>query len=73
MSFREQKKFLEELKRYEWKMEEKDKADYKLFIKRDKDEDEFDSVSMKRLKSLHEKYYTTKSKLDIEQFFKKTQ
>jgi preprotein translocase subunit Sss1 len=35
MSFRDQVKFLQELKRFEWKMTPKDKDEFKMFLKRE--------------------------------------
>ena len=70
MSYREQKKLLAELKAFENKMAPADRDAFKLFLKREKDEDEFDTLSMGRLRSLHEKYYKPRPKPDISQFFK---
>jgi hypothetical protein len=41
-SYREQKKYLEVLKKYERNFTRQESDEYKLFIKRDKDDDEFD-------------------------------
>lgn len=71
MSFRDQKTFIEELKRYENKMESKELEDYKMFVKRHKDEEDFDTVSMARLKSLYEKYHLNREKKNYDHFFKK--
>ena len=70
MNFREQKKLLSELKDFERKMSLSDLEAYKLFIKRDKDDDELDTLSIKRLKELHQKYYVPKAKPDISKYFK---
>lgn len=71
MSFRDQKIFIEELKRYENKMEAKEREDYKMFVKRHKDEEDFDTISMSRLKSLYEKYHLNREKKNYDHFFKK--
>ncbi|HPI38367.1 MAG TPA: hypothetical protein PK397_10520 [Ignavibacteriaceae bacterium] len=71
MSFRDQVKFLQELKRFEWKMTPKDKDEFKMFLKREKDEEEFDTVSMGKLKSLYEKYYLNREKKNFDHIFKK--
>ena len=34
----------------------RDKYDYEMFVKRDKDDEDLDSLSMRRLKELFEKY-----------------
>jgi len=71
MSFRDQKKFLTELKRFEWKMTPKEKDEFKMFIKRDKDEEEFDTVSFAKLKSIFDKYISNQPKKNFDHFFNK--
>lgn len=71
MSFRDQVKYIRELKRFEWKMSPKDKDEFKMFLKREKDEEEFDTVSMGKLKSLYEKYYLNREKKNFDHIFKK--
>lgn len=71
MSFRDQVKYIQELKRFEWKMSPKDKDEFKMFLKREKDEEEFDTVSMGKLKSLYEKYYLNREKKNFDHIFKK--
>ncbi|MCL5267875.1 MAG: hypothetical protein M1469_07220 [Bacteroidetes bacterium] len=56
MTSAEQRKLLEGLKYKTSKMLSKDKYDYEMFLKRDKDDEDLDSLSMKRLKELFEKY-----------------
>ncbi len=70
MSYREQKKLLAEVKAFENKMLPSDRDALKLFLKREKDEDEFDTLSMARLRTLHEKYYKPRPKPDLSKFFK---
>ena len=53
-SYREQKKYLEALRKCE------------------KDYDEFDTVSMKRLKELHDKYHKPVDTSKYDKFFKKS-
>ena len=71
-SYREQKKYLETLKKYERNFTRQESDEYKLFIKRDKDDDEFDTVSMKRLKELHDKYHITIDTSKYNKFFNKS-
>jgi hypothetical protein len=71
MSFRDQQKYLDELKKHERKVDRKETEDFKMFIKRHKDEDEFDTVSMKRLKELYDKYFKPVDKSRYDSFFKK--
>lgn len=72
MSFRDQKKYLEALKRFESKMDPKEREELKMFIKREKDEEEFDTLSMQRLKELHDKYNVTVDRSKYDSFFKKS-
>ena len=71
-SYREQKKYLELLKKYERNFTRQECDEFKLFVKRDKDDDEFDTVSMKRLKELHDKYHKPVDTSKYDKFFKKT-
>ncbi len=71
-SYREQKKYLEALKKYEKSFTRQEYDEYKMFLKRDKDDDEFDTVSMKRLKELHDKYHKPVDTSKYDKFFKKS-
>jgi transposase len=71
MSYRDQLKYLETLQRFERKMDPKEKEELKMFVKRHKDEEEFDSVSMKRLKELYDKYNIPVDRTKYDSFFKK--
>ena len=71
MSYRDQVKYLETLQRFERKMDGKEKEELKMFVKRHKDEEEFDSVSMKRLKELYDKYNLPVDRSKYDSFFKK--
>lgn len=68
---REQKKYLEVLRKYERNFTRQEYDEYKMFIKRDKDDDEFDTLSMKRLKELHDKYHKPVDTSKYDKFFKK--
>jgi hypothetical protein len=70
-SYREQKKYLEALKKYERSFTRQESDEFKLFVKRDKDDDEFDTVTMKRLKELHDKYHKPVDTSKYDRFFKK--
>jgi len=69
--FRDQKKYIEELKRYEAKMQPKELEEYKMFVKRHKDEEEFDSISFSKLKTLYDKYSAMREKKNYDYLFKK--
>ena len=72
MSYRDQRKYLETLKKYERNFTREELEEYKMFIKRQKDDEDFDSVSMKRLKEMHDKYYKPADLSKYDKFFKKT-
>jgi hypothetical protein len=46
MSFRDQQKYLDELRKYEKKFDRNELEEYKMYMKMHKDEEEFDSVSL---------------------------
>ena len=71
MSFREQQKYLDVLKKYERKFDRKEADDYKMFLKMHKDDEDFDSLSLKRLKEIYDKYNVPVDKSKYDSFFKK--
>jgi len=72
MSFRDQQKYLDELKKYEKQFTRQESDDFKKFIKRQKDDEDFDSVSMKKLKDLYDKYHKAADFSKYDKFFKKS-
>jgi len=70
MAYRDQQKYLDFLKKFENKMDRNELDEYKMFIKRLKDDEDFDTVSMGRLKDLYDKYYKPVDKSKYEHFFK---
>ena len=71
MRYTDQKKFLEALKRYERKFSIEEMKEYKMFLKRHKDEEDLDNISFGKLKDLYTKYYVNREKIDINELFKK--
>lgn len=71
MAFRDQQKYLDYLRKFENKMIGKELGDFKILMKRQKDDEDFDTVAMKRLKELYDKYYVTVDKSRYDHFFKK--
>ena len=71
MSFREQQKYLDTLRKYERKFDHKEAEDYKMFLKMQKDDEDFDSLSLKRLKEIYDKYNAPVDKSKYDSFFKK--
>lgn len=58
----EQKKMIEALRYKTSKMVSKDRYDYEMYVKRDKDDEDLDSLSMKRLREIFQKYADNKYK-----------
>jgi hypothetical protein len=71
MNYRDQKKYIDALKRYENKMDSKEREDFKMFVKRQKDDEEFDTISLKKLSDLYQKYYVNRPKKSWDDLFKK--
>lgn len=71
MSLREQKKYFEILKKYERKFNPKELDDYKMLVKRDKDDEDLDKLSMQRLITLYEKYHVNREKKNLDFLFQK--
>ena len=71
MNYRDQKKYIDALKRYENKMDSREREDFKMLVKRQKDEEEFDTISLKKLSNLYEKYYVNRPKKNLNSLFKK--
>jgi len=61
-TYAEQKKMIEELQRISYRLKGKDKYDFEMFLKRHKDDEDLDSLSMKRLCEIYEKYVIKKEK-----------
>ncbi len=71
MSFREQQKYIDILKKYESKFNPKDAEEYKMLLKMQKDDEDFDSLSLNKLKELYDKYNVPVDKSKYDSFFKK--
>jgi hypothetical protein len=69
-SYREQQKLLDSLKKSARNFTREENEEYKMFLKRQKDDEDFDSVSMKRLKELHDKYHNPIDRSKYDEFFK---
>lgn len=58
----EQDKMIRELQQISYRLKGRDKYDFEMFLKRHKDDEELDSLSMKRLREIYEKYVVKKEK-----------
>jgi hypothetical protein len=72
MAYRDQQKYLDFLRKFENKMDRNQLEDYKKLVKRQKDDEDFDTVSMKRLKELYNQFYSPVDKSKYDHFFKKS-
>ncbi len=72
MAFRDQQKYLDYLKKFESGMDRKELEDYKMLVKRQKDDEDFDTVSMKRLKELYDKFFKPVDKSKYDHLFRKS-
>lgn len=70
MSYRDQAKYLDFLRKFERKFEKRETEDFKMFLKMQKDEEEFDSVTMTKLKTLYDKYNIPVDRSKYDAFFK---
>jgi hypothetical protein len=71
MRYTDQKKFIENLRRFEKEFDEIELKEYKMFVKRHKDGEDLDNISFKKLSVLNTKYYGAREKPDINELFKK--
>jgi hypothetical protein len=70
MGIREQRRYFEILKKYERKFDKTELEDYKMLVKRNKDDEDLDKLSMQRLIALYEKYHVNRIKPNLDNLFK---
>lgn len=52
-------------------MKGKDLYDFEMFLKRDRDDEDLDALSIRRLEELHDKYVPKRTKQDLDVLLKK--
>jgi hypothetical protein len=62
MTHAEQHRLIVELMDFERKMGRDDQETFHMFVKRDKDDEDLDEISRKRLTLMHEKYAVRKGR-----------
>jgi len=67
----EQQKMIQDLRYYSRQMSRDDLEEFEMLLKRDRDDEDLDRLSEKKLTELHERYARKKSKKDIEDVWKK--
>lgn len=73
MSIKEQKTYFEILKRYERNFDSKEKEIYKMLVKRNKDDEDLDKLSLEKLKTLFEKYHINRERKNYDFLFRKSE
>jgi len=56
MTHAEQKSMIRDLRDYAWKMSRYDYEEFQMFVKRDKDDEDLDTISQRRLQELYDTY-----------------
>jgi len=62
----EQRKMVQRLKQVTMKMSSGERQSFEMMVKRDRDDEELDFITMTKLKQLHEKYFPKNTKESIE-------
>jgi hypothetical protein len=68
-----QRNYFEVLKRYVRKFDQKELDTYKMLLKRDKDDEDLDKLSLNKLQNLYEKYYLNRERKNYDHLFNKPQ
>ena len=67
----EQQKMIQDLRGFQARMSREDSAIFDVLSKRDRDDEDLDAPSIRKLEDLHARYAKRKSKEDIEARWKK--
>ena len=67
----EQRKMIQRLKQVAMKMIADERREFEMMAKRDRDDEELDSLTMTKLKQLQGKYFPKNSKQDLEDAWKR--
>ncbi len=62
----EQRKMVQRLKQVMTKMNSGDRQSFEMMVKRDHDDEELDSLTMAKLKQLHERFFPKNTKQALE-------
>lgn len=73
MSSRDENRYFDALRKYEKKLNKEESFQYKMLLKRHKDEEELDRLSLDFLKDLYVKYHLNREKKNIDDLLKKYQ
>jgi hypothetical protein len=67
----EQHKMVQQLKQKTSKMKPEERRMFEMMAKRDKDDEDLDTLTFAQLKQLHQKFYPKHSKVELEDRWKK--
>jgi len=73
MRYREQGKYINELKKYERQMSFEEMKDFRMLKKRHTDDEDLDSMSLARLKGYFVKYHVNRDKKNYDVYFTKNE
>ena len=71
MTSGDQRKMIQKLKSVSLKMGADERRAFEMMVKRDRDDEELDALTMSKLKQLHSKYFPKHSKQDLEDAWSK--
>jgi len=71
MSFTRQKELLSDLSDFRSRLSQDEEYVFEMAIKRHKDDEELDAMTLQKLEEMHKKYVIRKPKFDPNSFFKK--
>lgn len=71
MSFSRQKELLADLSDFRNKLSRDEEYLYQMAVKRHKDDEELDAMTLQQLEAMHKKYVVRNPKFDPNKFFKK--
>jgi hypothetical protein len=67
----DQRKMVQRLKQVMMKMTSSERQSFEMMVKRDRDDEELDSLTMAKLKQLHEKFFPRNTKQTLEEKWNK--
>lgn len=67
----EQRRMLDDLRRFVRNMDKEERFVYEMMVKREKDDEQLDALTLRELEMLHAKYVPRRSKESIENAWRK--
>jgi hypothetical protein len=66
MTFVEQHRMMEELRGHVKRMDRNERFDFEMMMKRDKDEEQLDVLTLRKLQQLHDTYVPKKTRRELD-------